>query len=200
MFFDQINVLYGAIADYCTPQSCPTMNGPSNQQFHWLDEKGKKCKYSAPQYIDTVLTYSAKIVDDENLFPTKVGHPFPANFDQLVKRIHKHLFQVMAHMYHSHYKELLHLQLNTNCNTIYFHMYLFAKTFNLIDDKELDILDKLNAGLVAKYLSANGGDPLFIQSTSNSGSGGASNTKESSSSSSGGFSFFKKKLNFNLIP
>lgn len=41
MYFDQINVLYGAIGEHCTQQTCPTMNAPSNSQFYWLDEKGK---------------------------------------------------------------------------------------------------------------------------------------------------------------
>ncbi len=112
MYFDQINVLYGAIVDHCTLQSCPTMSAPLNNQFFWLDEKGKKFKYSASQYIDTVLTYIAKIISDESYFPTKCGHPFPVNFDSLVKKIHKHLFHILAHMYHSHYKELLLLKLN----------------------------------------------------------------------------------------
>lgn len=42
MYFDQINVVYGAISDNCTLQTCPTMNAPGNNQFYWLDEKGKK--------------------------------------------------------------------------------------------------------------------------------------------------------------
>jgi hypothetical protein len=205
MYFDQINVLYGAVADFCTPKTCPTMSAPCNHQFHWSDDKGKKFKYSAAQYIDTVLTNSAKIVSDEQLFPTKIGHPFPANFEQLVKRIHKHLFQVMAHMYHSHYKELVALKLNSYANSIYFHLYLFSRMFSLVDEKDLEIMDALNKQLVATYVNSPNGQqmqqllqqPTIHQPVSASSSSTASN---SSSSSSSGFSFFKKKLNFNLIP
>jgi hypothetical protein len=200
MYFDQINVLYGAIADHCTPQTCPTMNAPCNSQFHWLDEKGKKYKYSASQYIDTCLTHISKIIIDESLFPTKIGVAFPPNFEQLVKRINKHLFQILAHMYHSHYKELLHLKLNTYINSIYFHLYLFNKSFNLLDDKELEIMDPLNKCLMRKYLESTGQQQqqqLLL-------SGPAQQTMHqpaasASGSSSGGFSFFKKKLNFNIM-
>ena len=97
MYFDQINVLYGAIgADYCTLQACPTMNAPMNTQFYWLDEKGKKFKYSASQYIDTVLTYTAKTLSDESLFPTKLGVQFPLQFEQIIKKLNRHLFQIFV--------------------------------------------------------------------------------------------------------
>ena len=198
MYFDQINVLYGAIADYCTPQTCPTMSAPQNNQFFWLDEKGKKCKYSASQYIDTVLTYTAKITSDEALFPTNLGHPFPVNFEALVKKIHKHLFQILAHMYHSHYKELLHLKLNTHVNSIYFHLLMFNKSFGILDEKDIEIMDSLNKSLLNKYSAQHqiAHQPTIHQPAAASNS---SSSSSSSSSSGGGFSFFKKKLNFNLM-
>lgn len=202
MYFDQINVLYGAIADHCTPQTCPTMSGPCNSQFNWLDEKGKKYKYSASQYIDTCLTYASKLLSDETQFPTKMGHQFPANFDALVKRIHKHLFQIMAHMYHAHYKELVHLKLNTYLNSIYFHFYLFNRTYAgvLLEEKDLDVMDGLNKALMRKYLESTGQHHLLIAAAGvNQPTIHQPATTSSSSSSGGGFSFFKKKLNFNIM-
>ena len=199
MYFDQINVLYGAIADYCTPQTCPTMSAPHNSQFFWLDEKGKKCKYSASQYIDTVLTYTAKTTSDEALFPTNLGQPFPANFEALVKKIHKHLFQILAHMYHGHYKELLHLKLNTHVNSIYFHLLMFDRSFGILDEKDIEIMDSLNRSLLNKYSAQHQSahQPTIHQPTAASNS--SSSSSSTSSSSGGGFSFFKKKLNFNLM-
>ena len=87
----------------------------------WVDEKGKKSKLSAPQYVDYVMTYvqvslpphlhpnpstAQKTVNDELLFPTKHGHEFPTNFDQILRRIQKLLFHVVAHIYHSHFREV----------------------------------------------------------------------------------------------
>jgi hypothetical protein len=197
MYFDQINVLYGAIADHCTLQTCPTMSIPNNSQLNWLDDKGKKFKYSASQYIDTVLTNTAKAISDESLFPTKVGHPFPTQFESLVKKIHKHLLQVLAHMYHSHYKELVHLKLNTYVNSIYLHLYTFDKNFGILEEKDAEIMEALNKSFMNKYLSSQQGNvntiignqqaPTIHQTPSSSTS--------SNSNSSTGFSFFKKKLN-----
>jgi len=42
----------------------------------WIDERGKRCKLPAPQYIDCVMTYTQKTVNDESVFPTKFGKLF----------------------------------------------------------------------------------------------------------------------------
>lgn len=41
--------------------------------YLWFDEKGKKTKVAAPQYIDYVMTFIQKTVSDETIFPTKYG-------------------------------------------------------------------------------------------------------------------------------
>ncbi len=38
----------------------------------WMDDKGKKSRLSAPQYVDYVMTYVQKTANDEAIFPTKV--------------------------------------------------------------------------------------------------------------------------------
>ena len=55
----------------------------------WVDDKGKKSKISAPQYVDYVMTYVQKVVNDETVFPTKHGNEFPANFDVVLKKVQK---------------------------------------------------------------------------------------------------------------
>lgn len=43
------------------------------RQFFWYDDKGKKYKYSAPQYVDIVTTNIQREISDETVFPTKYG-------------------------------------------------------------------------------------------------------------------------------
>ena len=43
------------------------------RQYQWIDERGKKCKCTAPQYVDYVMSYSQKCISDEAVFPTKYG-------------------------------------------------------------------------------------------------------------------------------
>lgn len=41
--------------------------------YLWFDEKGKKTRVAAPQYIDYVMTFTQRTVSDETIFPTKYG-------------------------------------------------------------------------------------------------------------------------------
>lgn len=44
--------------------------------YLWFDEKGKKTRVAAPQYIDYVMTFTQKTISDESIFPTKYGKPY----------------------------------------------------------------------------------------------------------------------------
>lgn len=45
--------------------------------YYWYDEKGKKTKCTAPQYVDFVMSLCQKLVTDEEIFPTKYGECGP---------------------------------------------------------------------------------------------------------------------------
>ena len=64
----------------------------------------KPIKCSAPKYIDFLMTWVQDQLDDEALFPSKIGVPFPNNFLTNAKTILKRLFRVYAHVYHQHFK------------------------------------------------------------------------------------------------
>lgn len=68
-----MNLLYGTVSEFCTAASCPDMTGPGGRSYAWYDERGKKSRVAAPQYVDYVMTYTQKTVNDESVFPTKYG-------------------------------------------------------------------------------------------------------------------------------
>ena len=41
--------------------------------YSWIDERNKKIKCSAPQYIDLSMMFIQKTLNDENIFPTRLG-------------------------------------------------------------------------------------------------------------------------------
>lgn len=45
----------------------------SSRTYYWYDEKGRKTKCTAPQYVDFVMSLCQKLVTDEEIFPTKYG-------------------------------------------------------------------------------------------------------------------------------
>lgn len=146
-FFDHINLIYGTISEFCTMSGCPDMTGPGGRQYLWFDERGKKCKVAAPQYIDYVMTFTQKTVNDECIFPTKFDKEFPSSFESIVKKIHRLLFHVVAHLYHAHFKEIVLLNLHAHLNSLFCHFVLFNEQFKLIDEKETELLQDLAVAL-----------------------------------------------------
>uniref|UniRef100_A0A8C2RM69 MOB kinase activator 1B n=1 Tax=Capra hircus TaxID=9925 RepID=A0A8C2RM69_CAPHI len=82
-FFNQINMLYGTITDFCTEESCPVMSAGPKYEYHWADGTNikKPIKCSAPKYIDYLMTWVQDQLDDETLFPSKIGIIVLVNWD-----------------------------------------------------------------------------------------------------------------------
>ncbi|XP_046715159.1 MOB kinase activator 2a isoform X4 [Silurus meridionalis] len=142
-FFNLINLQYSTISEFCTGDACQAM-AAYNTIYYWYDEKGKKCKCTAPQYVDFVMSLVQKLVTDEENFPTKYGKEFPNSFESLVKKICRYLFHVLAHIYWVHFKETVALDLHGHLNTLYAHFIVFVREFNLVDPKEMCIMDDLS--------------------------------------------------------
>ena len=79
-FFNQINMLYGTITEFCTEKSCAVMSAGPKYEYHWADGHTvkKPIKCSAPKYIDYLMTWVQDQLDDESLFPSKIGRITPA--------------------------------------------------------------------------------------------------------------------------
>ncbi|EAL60665.1 hypothetical protein ACTFIW_010782 [Dictyostelium discoideum] len=150
-FFNQSNLLYGSITEFCTPKYCPSMSAGPQYEFLWADGKEikKPIRVSAPAYVDYLMTWIQVQLDDEDIFPTKPTEDMPKNFLPTIKAIFKRLFRVYAHIYYSHMDRVSVLGVEAHLNTAFRHFYLFIKEFNLVDKKEMlplqNIIDKINA-------------------------------------------------------
>ncbi|CAK9300292.1 unnamed protein product [Gordionus sp. m RMFG-2023] len=151
-FFNQINMLYGTITEFCRPTKCPLMSAGPKYEYHWADgvTVKKPIKCSAPQYIDFLMTWIQEKLDDETLFPSKIGVPFPKNFISTAKVILKRLFRVYAHIYYQHFQEIIKLGEEPHLNTSFKHFIYFTQEFNMIDKRELAPLQELIDKLVNK--------------------------------------------------
>ncbi len=58
-FFNEINLLYGIIAEFCTEQACPIMCAGPKYEYMWADGMTikKPISCSAPRYVDYLLTW-----------------------------------------------------------------------------------------------------------------------------------------------
>lgn len=98
-------------------------------RYEYLWEDGVKfkrpTKLPAPEYVDALMNWAQNILDDETVFPNKIGVPvpalhtgqhsfvhspigvpFPKNFRDTVRTIFRRLFRVYGHIYSSHFDQI----------------------------------------------------------------------------------------------
>ena len=133
-FYNQINMLYGTITEFCSPTSCPRIIATNEYEYLWAFEKGKPpVSVSAPTYVECLMRWCQDQFDDEQIFPSKKDGVFPERFaERIVVPILRRLFRVYAHIYCHHFNEILELNLQTVLNTSFRHFCLFAQEFSLL--------------------------------------------------------------------
>ena len=57
-------------------------------------------------YLNLYLPIQEQL-DDEQRFPSRLGVPFPPDFEELARSIFRRLFRVYAHIYHHHFAHVL---------------------------------------------------------------------------------------------
>lgn len=125
------------------------MSAGERYEYHWpVRPMERNCRdvtrVSAPAYIDLLMTWVQTYLDDESVFPTKIGNPFPLDFMITVRTIYKRLFRVYAHIYHSHYHTILYdLNSEAHLNTSFRHFIVFVREFALLDSIDLLPLKEL---------------------------------------------------------
>ena len=86
-------MLYGTITEFCTEETCPVMSAGPKYEYHWADGQTvkKPIKCSAPKYIDYLMSWVQDQLDDEQLFPSKIGE-----FICACAGIHQYCFTVLV--------------------------------------------------------------------------------------------------------
>ena len=83
------------------------------------------------------------------LFPS-LGYDFPSDFEQILKRIFKVYFSILAHVYLHHYSDVVRLGGNDILNSLFLHFVYFNQEFVLLEHKDLSILEDLMIHLIKK--------------------------------------------------
>ena len=143
--FNEVALVHGMVAEFCTSHSCPRMNAGSNYEYKWADGVRFKTptEVSAPQYVRLLMEWVQSQLDDPAIFPTAPNVPFPANFKDVVGNVFRRLFRVYAHIYHSHSERVVELTFEAHLNSCFKHFMLFVLEFNLVRTEELTPLKML---------------------------------------------------------
>ncbi|KAG8827141.1 Maintenance of ploidy protein mob2 [Serendipita sp. 401] len=136
-FYNNINTFYEAILERCDHKNCPTMTAGDQLVYTWIDSNNKHVKLPAATYIDYVFTWIQALLQDQSIFPTKAGLPFPPTFPATCKHMYRQLLRVFAHMYQAHFQDILHLRIEPHLNSLFAHYLAFGLEFDVLDKKEL---------------------------------------------------------------
>ncbi|KTA95402.1 DBF2 kinase activator protein MOB1 [Nakaseomyces glabratus] len=133
-FYNQINMLYGTITEFCSPQTCPRMIATNEYEYLWAFQRGQPpVSVPAPKYVEALMKWCQDQFDNESIFPAKTSGQFPDKFiERHVIPILRRLFRVYAHIYCHHFNEILELNLQTVLNTSFRHFCLFTQEFQLL--------------------------------------------------------------------
>jgi len=143
-FFNELNLIYGAVHQNCTNESCPVMCA-GNFQYLWADETNYKTptKLSAPSYVDTLFDWAELQFNDEAIFPIHETQKFPKDFVKRVGVIMRRFFRVYAHIYHHHIDYVCEIQAESHLNSCFKHLIFFAIEFSLMETKEMQPLEEI---------------------------------------------------------
>ncbi|XP_040861343.1 MOB kinase activator-like 1A isoform X1 [Glycine max] len=83
-FFNQVNILFGTLTEFCTPSNCPSMTAGPKYEYRWADGVTikKPIEVSAPKYVEYLMDWIESQLDDETIFPQRLGM-----FDILIKLV-----------------------------------------------------------------------------------------------------------------
>ncbi|KAI4158148.1 MAG: hypothetical protein L6R39_000533 [Caloplaca ligustica] len=91
-FYNQINLLYGSITEFCSPQSCPEMKATDEFEYLWQDSENYKrpTKMPAPEYIEHLMAWLQSNIDNEAMFPSRIEPHLNTSFKHYVLFIDEH--------------------------------------------------------------------------------------------------------------
>ena len=144
-FYNQLNMLYATITEFCTPKTCPTMSAGDGFKYLWSDGQQYKKPTQVPacEYVSLLMNWIESLLDDETIFPSQIDHPFPKNFQQVIKNIMKRLFRIYAHCYYHHMDNFEQLGALAHLNTSFKQFIFFNNEFNLIPTEQLEPLKEI---------------------------------------------------------
>jgi len=142
-FYNFTNDLYGYLEDSCTTKQCPHMTAGKHWEFRWADGQTIKApiSISAPDYVDSLITWTESELDDPSTFPVYQGSKTTKKFLPSVKNIFKRLMRVYAHIEFHHLNDLNVMGQMDRYEVVLKHFVRFIRAYKLVDKKSLEPLE-----------------------------------------------------------
>jgi len=146
-FYTNVNLFLEVLSDSCTASLCPTMSAGPNFSYPWIGKNGRNTNLPAPTHMDYIMSWIQNSMNDQSLFPTRLGSEFAPNFASTAKSVYRQLLHVFAHVYHAHFTSLLHFHAEGHFNSLFAHFLAFGQEFSLLEAKDLQTDRGQNLGI-----------------------------------------------------
>mmetsp|Transcript_14129 Transcript_14129/g.19320 ORF Transcript_14129/g.19320 Transcript_14129/m.19320 type:complete len:162 (+) Transcript_14129:262-747(+) len=151
-FFNELSLIWGIIHDVGL-STIPAGEGfPPGFEYRWAPDKSRTPQAcSGPEYVDFVMTWVDKEINNTSLFPTSSAAPFPRHFLQSVKVLFTRMFRIYAIVYWHHFSTLEEVGASSHLNTSFKHFMFFIWEFDLVLPAEVEALRDIVEELRARY-------------------------------------------------
>jgi len=136
-----VNIL--GVTGLCRRECCPTMSAGRNIVYRWKDGP-----HDAPREIPA-QEYMRMIVDSGhetlvNIVP-RDGGPYPKDFMDQMRTLHRRSFRVFAHAYLDHIDDFAQMEAEAHLNCCFKQFLFFVQEFDLVSRDDMKPLETLIA-------------------------------------------------------
>lgn len=119
-FFNEVNLLFSLLEEELDEKRFPSMTAGDKYEYLWQDgDKYKKpTRVPAKEYIQLLLEWIDRRVNDEAVFPVSTDRSFPSDFEDTVRTIFRRMFRVYAHIYYHHWEKMRELGVRRTVDTM----------------------------------------------------------------------------------
>eukprot|EP01126_Amoeba_proteus_P028674 TRINITY_DN2825_c0_g2_i3.p1 TRINITY_DN2825_c0_g2~~TRINITY_DN2825_c0_g2_i3.p1 ORF type:complete len:160 (+),score=18.45 TRINITY_DN2825_c0_g2_i3:356-835(+) len=132
-------MLYGTLLSRCNPQSCPKMGAGPKFVYLWADgvKITRGIQVSASEYVEHLMNWFVSLLNNTELFPTKLNKEFLPRFIPTMCTVYKKFFRVYAHIYHTHLAHIIALGIEDHLNASFRQFMEIVFQFRLVSCTDL---------------------------------------------------------------
>eukprot|EP01041_Mallomonas_annulata_P006637 gene6637-13447_t len=152
-FFNDISLIWGIVCSAELPPQGPGEGFPEGVEYCWADGVNivSPIRCSAVQYVDYVMTWVEELLNNDSIFPPAIDYRFSSGYSPVLKQIFTRLFRIYAIIYTNHFNHYEEVGAVAHLNTCFKHFLFFVWEYNIVDERDLLVLEELTTELKQQY-------------------------------------------------
>eukprot|EP01116_Phalansterium_solitarium_P018125 TRINITY_DN4684_c0_g1_i1.p1 TRINITY_DN4684_c0_g1~~TRINITY_DN4684_c0_g1_i1.p1 ORF type:complete len:289 (+),score=65.36 TRINITY_DN4684_c0_g1_i1:62-928(+) len=145
-FYNQINLVYGALVEHCSEEQC-SHEAAGNRYFDDTSREGP-IEISPGKFVKHTMDWVRSLFESELVFPMKEGATFAPTFRLTVTSVCSRLMRVYVHFFTAHADDANALGIGSHVALMFEHFYNFVTAFDLVKPADMvpikAVIDRIN--------------------------------------------------------